>query len=200
MRAVKIVFIVALVAAGALMAADPAPASTAQIPRKAPELLIQMAGKQISLSQYKGFVCAVAFMSTQCPHCQHLAGVLAGLQTEYAPKGVQMLGVVFNPEAITDMANFTTAFARNMFPVGMSTDAIVASFVQHPPGIHYIPMIAFIDKQGIIRGQHLGINDADFFDQKTEVQNIRGELDKILKEPVIQLPKADAKKADVKKK
>jgi len=200
MRSARLWLVGALVASGALLAADPAPANTAQIPRPAPELTIQMAGKQVQLRQYRGLVCAVAFMSTQCPHCQHLAGVLAGLQTEYAPKGVQMLGVVFNPEAITDMANFTTAFARNMFPVGMSTDAIVASFVQHPPGIHYIPMIAFIDKQGIIRGQHLGINDADFFDQKTEVQNIRGELDKILKEPVIQLPKSDARKTDVKKK
>ena len=62
-----------------------------------------MPGKQVMLSQYHGYVCAVAFMSTTCPHCQHLAGVLSALQQEYAPKGVQILGVVFNPEANTEL-------------------------------------------------------------------------------------------------
>jgi thiol-disulfide isomerase/thioredoxin len=185
--------ILTLVAAASLFAADPAPGPGPQLPRKAPELMIQMPGKQISLSQFKGFVVGLAFMSTTCPHCQKLAGVMSGLQQEYASKGVQMLGVVFNPEANTELFVFTSVFAKNMFPVGMSVDATVASFVQHPPGIHYIPMMCFIDKQGIIRDQHLGINDANFFDEKFELQNIRNALDKILKEPVVQLPRTDAK-------
>jgi hypothetical protein len=156
-----------------------------------------MAGKSVELSQFKGYICAVAFMSTTCPHCQHLATVLSVLQQEYASKGVQMLGVVFNPEATTDLPGFTAMYAKNMFPVGMSTDNIVAAFVQHPPGIHYIPMMTFIDKQGVIRSQHLGIDDKEFFNEAVEAQNVRGDLDKILKEPVIKLPAA---KTDVKKK
>ena len=135
----------------------------------------------------------LAFILTTCPHCQHLATVLSGLQQEYAPKGVQMLGVVFNPEAITEAANFAHVYAHGMFPIGMSTDAIVADFVQHPPGIHYIPMIAFIDKQGVIRNQHLGATDKEYFEEAVEVQNIKADLDKILKEPVIQLPAAKKK-------
>jgi thiol-disulfide isomerase/thioredoxin len=186
--------ILTLVAAAAMFAADPAPGPPPQIPRKAPELVIQMPGKQMLLSQFRGYVCGVAFMSTTCPHCQHLAGVLSGLQQEYSSKGVQMLGVVFNPEANVELGNFTAVYARNMFPIGISVDPIVASFVQHPPGIHYIPMMAFIDKQGIIRAQHLGINDAQFFLESVEVQNIKAELDKILSQPVIQLPPADLKK------
>jgi thiol-disulfide isomerase/thioredoxin len=185
--------VLTLMAAAALFAADPIPGPQPQIPRKAPELIIQMPGKQMLLSQFKGYICAVAFMSTTCPHCQHLAQVLSVLQQEYAPQGVQMLGVVFNPEANTDLANFTKVYARGMFPVGMSTDSIVAEFVQHPPGIHYIPMLAFIDKHGIIRGQHLGLTDKEFFEEKVEVQNIRGELDKIIKEPLIQLAPAKKK-------
>jgi thiol-disulfide isomerase/thioredoxin len=177
-----------LLAAATLLAADPAPGPQPQLPRKAPELVIQMPGKQMLLSQYRGYVCVVAFMSTTCPHCQHLAQVLAELQPEYSSKGVQVLGVVFNPEAVAEAGNFAHVYAKNMFPVGMSTDQIVADFVQHPPGIHYIPMIAFIDKQGVIRSQHLGLTDKEFFEEKVEVQNIRGDLDKILKEPVIQLP------------
>ncbi len=178
-----------LLATATLYGADStAPASRPQIPRKAPELAIQMQGKQVLLSQYRGYICAVAFMSTTCPHCQHLAGVLAPIQQEYAPKGVQVLGVVFNPEANAELPNFSQAFAHGMFPIGMSTEPTVVEFVQHPPGIHYIPMMVFIDKHGVIRAQHLGIDDGAFFTENVEVQNIKGELDKIIKEPTVALP------------
>jgi len=184
--------ILSLLAAASLFAADPA-SPEPQIPRKAPELVIQLPGKQMLLSQFRGYVCVLAFMSTTCPHCQHLATVLSGLQQEYSSKGVQMLGVTFNPEATTELGSFTQTYARGMFPVGLSTDPIVTAFVQHPPGIHYIPMIVFIDKNGIIRSQHLGINDSQFFEEKVEVANIKGDLEKIFKEPTIQLPAAKKK-------
>jgi thiol-disulfide isomerase/thioredoxin len=181
-----------LAAAATLSAADSkASAPGPQIPRKAPELVVQMPGKQVLLSQYRGYICAVAFMSTTCPHCQHLAGVLGPIQQEYASKGVQVLGVVFNPEANMELQNFTHVYAKDLFPIGMSTEPIVVSFVQHPPGIHYIPMMAFIDKHGIIRAQHLGI-DAEkeqFYAEGTLVSNIKGELDKIIKEPLVTLKK-----------
>ncbi len=178
-----------LLTAAVLHGADATPAANKpQIPRKAPELVIQMQGKQVLLSQYRGYIVVLAFMSTTCPHCQHLAGVLAPIQQEYAPKGVQVLGVVFNPEATTDLPNFARTFAHGMFPIGMSTEPTVIEFVQHPPGIHYIPMIVFIDKHGIIRAQHLGIDDSAFFTENVEVQNIKGELDKIIKTPVVAVP------------
>ena len=186
------ILLISLAAAVTLCAADTAPAVPGpQIPRKAPELVIQMQGSQVKLSSYLGYICAVAFMSTTCPHCQHLAGVLCPIQQEYAPKGVQVLGVVFNPEANIGLRDFSRAYARELFPIGMSTEATVISFVQHPPGIHYIPMMAFIDKHCIIRAQHLGI-DAEkekFFLESMEVQNIKDELDKIIKEPTITLKK-----------
>jgi len=185
------IFSILLAAAATLCAADTvAPGSGPRIPRMAPELVIQMPGKPVLLSQYRGYICAVAFMSTTCPHCQHLAGVLGPIQQEYAPKGVQVLGVVFNPEANTGLLDFTRTFARSLFPIGMSTDQKVAAFVQHPPGIHYIPMMAFIDKHGVIRAQHLGIDEekAKFFADNVEVQNIKNELDKIIQKPAVTVP------------
>jgi thiol-disulfide isomerase/thioredoxin len=177
-----------MMAAATLCAAETAaPGSGPQIPRNAPELVIQLPGRQMKLSNFRGYICVVAFMSTTCPHCQHLATVLGPIQQEYAPKGVQVLGVVFNPEANTDLPNFSRLYAQNLFPIGMSTDEIVTAFVQHPPGIHYIPMIAFIDKHGVIRAQHLGIDEqkAPFF---ADPQNIKNELDKIIKEPTVMVP------------
>ena len=160
----------------------------AEIPRLAPEFTIIMQGRPVQLSQYKGYICAVAFMSTTCPHCQHLATVLGPIQQEYASKGVQVIGAVFNPSANVDLPAFTHTFAKNLFPIGLASEEKVVAFVQHPPGIHYIPMIVFIDKHGVIRAQHLGIDDAAFFGEAVEVQNIKSELDKIIKQPTVALP------------
>jgi hypothetical protein len=172
-----------LAAALALCAANPTAKPGPVLPRKSPELVIQMPGRQVLLSQFRGHACAIAFMITTCAHCQHLAGVLGPIQQEYAPKGVQVLGVLFNPEANLEMSNFARAFAHNLFPIGMSTDDTVAEFLQHPPGMHYVPMMAFIDKQGIIRAEHLGINDSGFFAEAVEVHNIRNEIDRLLTLP-----------------
>ncbi|HEY3837491.1 MAG TPA: TlpA disulfide reductase family protein [Bryobacteraceae bacterium] len=182
-----------LILAAGLWAADPAPGTQPQIPRQSPELAIQLPGKVIQISQYKGYICVLAFMSTTCPHCQHLATVMAALQPEYAQKGVQMLGVTLNAEANTDLPNFTRVFAHNSFPIGMSVEPIARKYLEHPPGLPYFPMIAFLDKKGVIRAEHLGATDPTFFDERTEVQNIRGELDKIIAQPVVQLPAAKKK-------
>jgi hypothetical protein len=180
--------ILTLAAAVTLAAANPSTdAKTGPvIPRKAPELVIQMVGgqtiggRQALLSQFRGHAVALAFMITTCSHCQHLASVLGPIQQEYASKGVQVLGVLFNPEANMEGANFAKVWARNLFPIGMSTDQTVADFVQHPPGMHYVPMMVFIDKTGIIRGQHLGINDSAFFTESVEIANIKKEIDNLL--------------------
>ena len=180
-------------AAASLWAADATPGMQPQIPRQSPELAIQLPGKVIQVSQYKGYIVMVAFMSTTCSHCQHLAGLMAALQPEYAPKGVQMLGVTINAEANTDLPNFTRVFAHNAFPIGLSVEPIVKKYLEHPPGLPYFPMVAFLDKHGVIRAEHLGATDPTYFDERMEVQNIRGELDKIIAQPTVQLPAAKKK-------
>jgi len=59
----------------------------------------------------------------------------------------------------------------------------MTDFVQPPPGIHYVPMMVFIDKQGMIRSEKLAGKDSTFFDEGKEVQNIKDELDKLLTGP-----------------
>src|ERR1700676_1662449 len=78
--------------AGSLFAGE-APKRGPVVPRKAPEFVFQMVdGPQQLLSMYKGKAIVLALMYTTCPHCQKTAQLLAKVQTEYAPKGVQVLG------------------------------------------------------------------------------------------------------------
>src|ERR1700678_2793577 len=94
---------------------------TAKTPRKSPEFVIQMPdGSQQLLSSYKGKTIALAFMFTTCPHCQKTAGVLAKVQTEYAEKGVQVLGVTFDDDAPKRIKDFIRTTGAN-FPCGVAS-------------------------------------------------------------------------------
>jgi thiol-disulfide isomerase/thioredoxin len=155
-------------------AVDPAP----PVPRKAPEFVFNLQdGKQLLLSSFRGKVVAIAFMFTTCPHCQALCPILANIQKDYTAKGVQFVGDVIDEGAREGLPQFTQLYSKNAFPVGWSTQAAALEFLKHPDPRFYVPMMAFVDKKGMIESQHIG-DDADFFGNQDK--SIRAELDKIL--------------------
>src|SRR5690348_16642810 len=79
------------------LAAGPTPQRSPAVPRKAAEFVFKMPdGSQQLLSSHRGKTVVLALMYTTCPHCQHTAQVLTKIQTEYAARGVEMLGAVFD--------------------------------------------------------------------------------------------------------
>jgi cytochrome oxidase Cu insertion factor (SCO1/SenC/PrrC family) len=152
-------------------------------PRKADEFVIHLTdGPDKLLSSYRGKVIVLAFMYTTCPHCQHTAGVLAKVQTEYAAKGVQILGVTFDSNAQRGVPGFIQISGAN-FPVGYSTEDQVRKFM-HLEGDYFVPMLAFIDKTGMIRSQVVSTGDPNSAADKfllDQENTIRKELDKYLK-------------------
>src|SRR6185436_11572748 len=93
-------------------------ASAADLPRKAPELAISMpAGKPVLLSEYKGKVVAVCFILTTCPHCQQTVGHLKKLQTEYGPRGFQVLASAIEQGSAKAVPGFVKTY-NPPFPVG----------------------------------------------------------------------------------
>lgn len=174
--------------ATALFAQAPAATKTTQAtPRPAGEFVIHMNdGSQKLLSSYKGKVVLMAFMYTTCSHCQHTAGILAKVNNEYGPKGVQILGVAFDQTAQQGIPAFLKMTGAN-FPVGFSTPDQVVKFM-HSYGDYYVPMMAFIDRAGTVRTQIVSYGepngDADKFLGEEQETNIHKELDKLLKAPV----------------
>lgn len=147
------------------------------LPRKAPEFVFALQdGKQLLLSSFRGKVTVIAFMFTTCPHCQALCPTLGAIQRDYAAKGVQFVGDVIDEGAKDRLVEFNTQYSRNVFPVGWSTHEAALEFLMHPNPRFYVPMLAFIDRKGMIQSQYIG--DNEFF-QNPE-HNIRAELDKIL--------------------
>jgi peroxiredoxin len=148
------------------------------LPRKSPEFVIHLTdGSQKLLSSYRGKTIAMAFMFTTCPHCQKTAGVLAKVQTEYAAKGVQVLGVTFDDGAAGRVNQFNQSLGLN-FPCGYSDRGPVLEFLGIPVNEpFFVPILVFIDKTGAIRSEYIG-DERFLLNQEV---NIRAELDKYLK-------------------
>jgi peroxiredoxin len=156
-------------------------ASAAVLPRKATDLQIQLNGaKPIELSQYRGKPVVLAFILTTCPHCQYTTGLLVKLQTEFVAKGLQVVACAVNDGAAAEVPNFIQRFHPN-FPVGYSSDQVgVLSFLQHPvSAIPHMPMLAFIDRHGIIREQYQG-SDAALADEAKQEEALRTEIEKLI--------------------
>ena len=179
--------------APATKAAAAASGPKAQAPRPAGEFVIHMNdGSQKLLSSYRGKVVVMAFMYTTCTHCQHTAGVLAKINTTYADKGVQILGVAIDSGAQQGIPMFLKITGAN-FPVGYSTPDQAIKFLHGPQDGWYVPMLAFIDRNGMMRYENI-VTDTDDgtaagkWIESQEV-NIPKEINKYLAAPAAAKPK-----------
>jgi hypothetical protein len=156
-------------------------AVAANIPRKASDFAIALSdGKQTSLSQYQGKVVALVFILTTCPHCQGAVRCLSEDQNEFGPRGFQALGSAIEETARTNLPGFLRQFTP-AFPVGYNQLRPVLDFMQHPPMVGpRMPLIAFIDRQGILRSQYEGYEP--FLAQDQMAKNIRAKIVELLDE------------------
>ena len=158
-------------AAISLMAAD--------VPRQAPDFTVRMpGGGQTTLTQYRGKVVAMCFILTTCPHCQKTIGYLIQAQNDYGPRGFQVLASAIDGGAEKLVPGFVQTFHTN-FPVGFNEVMPAISFVQHPPMVNpHMPLLAFLDRKGVIRAQYEG-DDVKFFGDDQE-KNIRRQIEELL--------------------
>ena len=146
--------------------------------KPSPPLSIQqLNGSPLQLSQYKGKVVALAFIDTQCPHCQNLTKLLNGITKQYTAKGVQFVACAFNDGAQQLLPLFIQQFQPN-FPVGFCSREAVLNYLSYPVlQPLYVPHMVFLDRRGIVRGDYLGESE---FMSHPDVK-IPAELDELLK-------------------
>jgi peroxiredoxin len=146
----------ALAVLGVFALAAPA-IRAANIPRPAPDFAINLAnGQQVTLAQYKGKVVALAFILTTCPDCQRTVRILIQDQNEFGPRGFQVLASAIEDMARTHVPEFVRRF-NPPFPVGYNQQRAALDFMQHPPMVGPVmPLLVFIDREGVIRAQYEG--------------------------------------------
>jgi peroxiredoxin len=155
-------------------------AADAGTTRPAPELTFTIPGKgPTQLSQYKGKVVALAFMSTTCPHCQAKSKELTKLQEELGPRGLQVIGVATNPNADLLVENFIKDFKIG-FPVGFVAGEHVVTFMNFLPTDRWVvPQIALIDRKGVIHYQTTA-TETEAWDKLMEPVALRGHIEELL--------------------
>jgi len=134
-----------------LLAASLVLRAQGSVPRPAPELkIIEASGKTTMLSAYRGRVVLLAFISTQCVHCQAASRVFEQLAREFAGR-LQVTEVAFDERA--DTAAFVKRFGLT-FPVGSGTSDAAHAFLGITAGMRVgTPQVVAIDRTGVIRAQ-----------------------------------------------
>ena len=151
------------------------------VPRQSPEFAISLNnGQQVLLSQYKGKVVVVAFILTWCTHCQTVIGLLIQDQKLYGPRGFQVLASAIDDDAAAKVPGFIKQF-NPPFPVGFNNPLVAIDYLEHPHMLTpHMPILAFIDRQGVIRAQYEG--DDKFFGEDQREKNLRAKIEELLKE------------------
>jgi thiol-disulfide isomerase/thioredoxin len=148
-----------------------APASNSALSFKA------YGGRDIAIEDYKGKVVMVMFLSTDCPHCQTTARILAPIYRQYQAKGVEFLGLAVNPSAAQNLPAFVSQYGVE-FPIGLGTSMQWYSFAKvSMMKTPYVPHVVFVGKDGKVAENHPGDDTAFWQDQGT---NIAAALDRLL--------------------
>jgi len=156
-------------------------ACAGDVPRPAPALSVKTpGGDQVSLESLRGKVVLLEFFLTDCPHCQRTAATIVSVYKDWKPRGLEVLAVAINPDALQKIPEFVQRFNIN-FPIALGNSPMVKSFADISAVKNFfVPYIFLIDRRGVIRFEHGG-DDAAFY--QNEAVNLRAEADKLLKEP-----------------
>jgi peroxiredoxin len=156
-----------------------APPAEAQVLRASPEYEVKLTtGKRLLLSSYRGKVVVLMFVQTNCPHCLETCLLMEKLHKEYSPRGLQTLAVGFNDMALMLVPEFIQRTGAT-FPIGYDNREPVIAYLQPKVPALSLPVIVFIDRKGMIRGQYMG--DDKFLAEPEK--SIRGKIEELLKEP-----------------
>ena len=135
---------------------------SAQDTTKAPSLKLKtLQGSQFKLSQYRGKVVLLNFWATWCPPCRAEMPDLIKMQREYRSKGLQVIGVTYPPEEITEVRQFIRKLKVN-YPIALGTKETKTLFDE----TETLPLTIVIDRQGNVRERIEGILLPVEFEQK----------------------------------
>ena len=103
---------------------------------------------------------------------------MSGIEKDLGPKGFAVIEAAVNENP--DVPGFIRTY-NPPFPVGTASGLGALEYMQWPAGQRpLVPLMAFVDRTGMIRAQYSGL-DASFFDDDMD-KHIRQEAEKLLKE------------------
>jgi thiol-disulfide isomerase/thioredoxin len=146
-KGLRTLLVTALLAAPALAVAPSGPAPQFE--------LASMAGKTVSLDQFKGQVVMINFWASWCGPCRQEMPILEKLYGKYKPMGFTMVGVNVEPDSklAVDWLKDTPV----TFPILFDTKSEVSKLYK----VAGMPSTVIIDRQGNLRWLHHGYKPGD---------------------------------------
>jgi peroxiredoxin len=178
----KLIVLVVLALASSALAAGPS-----FVPRRSPEFIIsEPSGKTTLLSTLKGRVVVVEFFFLQSDHCTRVARMLNKLNAEMGVRGLQAVGVVFDPPNAPDsrgrLVGPAVDYFKLTYPVGYSSKVEVDNYLSRKQQeILNIPQIVVIDRAGMIRAASGAAGGDPGLEDETSLRSL---LDGLLNEGV----------------
>jgi thiol-disulfide isomerase/thioredoxin len=121
--------------------------------------LKDLAGKTVSLSDFKGKVVVLDIWATWCPPCRAEIPHFIELQDEYKDKGVTVVGMSVDSTGPESVAKFAQEHKMN-YPIVMADEATATAYGADQG----IPLTIVIDKKGNVVARHLGLTDKEVFE------------------------------------
>jgi cytochrome c biogenesis protein CcmG, thiol:disulfide interchange protein DsbE len=136
--------------------------SASSAPMAAPAFALKNAlGKTVRLEDYKGKVVLINFWATWCKPCQAEMPELVKLQKKYAAKGLQILGVTYEPEKPAAVNRLAKKFRIN-YPLLFGSEEISKQYKIE----EVLPVTILVDREGKIQSQILGMIDSKDVEEK----------------------------------
>jgi peroxiredoxin len=131
---------------------------------KAPALTLKsIEGRSLRLGDYKGKVVLLNFWATWCPPCRAEMPDLVKMQRDYAKQGLQVIGVTYPPETVSEVRRFARKLGVN-YPIALGTKETKALFAEGET----LPLTVVIDRDGNVREIIEGILLPEEFEQKVK--------------------------------
>lgn len=138
--------------------------STLPVLGKAPEWsLLDVDGRPVKASDFKGKVVVIDFWATWCPPCRREIPDYIAWQKKYAERGLVILGFSVDEIPSSKVKAFGAQMKIN-YPLVMADAKTADAF----GGIEGLPTAFVIDREGNIRHRKVGLAEAEAYEKLIE--------------------------------
>ena len=133
--------------------------------------LVDINGKQFSLSDHLGKIVLLDFFTTYCPPCIFEIEHLKGLYNEYSPDQLVILSISVDP--YSDTVQVLQSFAQQYemtWIVARDTANVAYRY-----GVSPIPHLVIVDAEGYKRHNHIGLTAESTF--RSEIDSLLSEIE-----------------------
>ena len=122
--------------------------------------LVDLDGKKVSLSDYKGRPVLVNFWATWCGPCKVEMPWFEEFRKQYAGQGFEILGLADDVDAGKDAIAKVAQKTGVTYPI-LLTDGKVQKAYGGPDGLDYLPTSFYVDRNGVIVEETAGLGSKD---------------------------------------